>query len=57
MKQINENFENNQNKEKDKYCSIKDIITTHGKYLKTDPNRLKKNGEMRKKNFIYNRNL
>ena len=33
LKQINENFENNQNKEKEKYCSIKDIITTHGKYL------------------------
>ena len=58
LKQINENFGNNQNKEKDKgkFCSLKDIITTHGKYLKTDPNRLKKNGEMRKKNFVYGKN-
>ena len=56
LKQINENFENNQCKDKGKYCTIKDIITTHGKYLKTDPNRLKKNGEMRKKNFIYGKN-
>ena len=56
LKQINENFENNQYKEKGQYCNIKDIITTHGKYLKTDPNRLKKNGEMRKKNFVYGKN-
>ena len=56
LKLINENFENNQFKDKGKYCSIKDIITTHGKYLKTDPNRLKKNGEMRKKNFVYGKN-
>ena len=57
---INENLEKNQdkdnNKEKGKLSKIKDIITTHGKYLITDPNRLKKNGEMRKKNFVYGKN-
>jgi len=57
---INENLEKNKdkynNKEKGKLSKIKDIITTHGKYLITDPNRLKKNGEMRKKNFVYGKN-
>ena len=62
MKQINDNFgkskdkEKNNEKEKNKFSNIKDIITTHGKYLITDPNRLKKNNEMRKKNFVYGKN-
>ena len=57
---INEDLEKKQDndkiKEKGKLSKIKDIITTHGKYLITDPNRLKKNGEMRKKNFVYGKN-
>ena len=62
LKQINDNFgkskdkEKNKEKEKNKFSNIKDIITTHGKYLITDPNRLKKNNEMRKKNFVYGKN-
>ena len=62
LKQINDNFgkskdkEKNNEKEKNKFSNIKDIITTHGKYLITDPNRLKKNNEMRKKNFVYGKN-
>ena len=56
LKQINENIGKNKDKEKGKFSKIKDIITTHGKYLITDPNRLKKNGEMRKKNFVYGNN-
>ena len=60
LKQINENIGKKNGKDKDKekgkLSKIKDIITTHGKYLITDPNRLKKNGEMRKKNFIYGKN-
>ena len=62
LKQINDNFgkskdkEKNKEKEKNKFSTIKDIITTHGKYLITDPNRLKKNNEMRKKNFVYGKN-
>ena len=56
LKQINENIGKNKDKEKGKFSKIKDIITTHGKYLITDPNRLKKNGEMRKKNFVYGKN-
>ena len=62
LKQINDNFgkskdkEKNKEKEKNKLSNIKDIITTHGKYLITDPNRLKKNNEMRKKNFVYGKN-
>ena len=62
LKQINDNFgkskdkEKNKEKEKNKFSNIKNIITTHGKYLITDPNRLKKNNEMRKKNFVYGKN-
>ena len=56
LKQINENIGKNKDKEKGKFSKIKDIITTHGKYLITDTNRLKKNGEMRKKNFVYGNN-
>ena len=62
LKQINDNFgkskdkEKNNEKEQNKFSNIKDIITTHGKYLITDPNRLKKNNEMRKKNFVYGKN-
>ena len=60
LKQINENIgknnEKDKEKEKGKLSKIKDIITTHGKYLITDTNRLKKNREMRKKNFIYGKN-
>ena len=56
LKQINENIGKNKDKEKGKFSKIKDIITTHGKYLITDTNRLKKNGEMRKKNFVYGKN-
>lgn len=62
LKQINDNFgkskdkEKNNEKEKNKFSNIKNIITTHGKYLITDPNRLKKNNEMRKKNFVYGKN-
>ena len=56
LKQINENIGKNKDKEKGKFSKIKDIITTNGKYLITDTNRLKKNGEMRKKNFVYGKN-
>ena len=58
--EMNNNLEKDQgkdkNKEKGKLSKIKNIITTHGRYLITDPDRLKKNGEMRKKNFIYGKN-
>ena len=33
LKQINENIGKNKDKEKGKFSKIKDIITTHGKYL------------------------
>ena len=58
LKQINENIGKNKDKEKEKgkLSKIKDIITSHGKYLITDINRLKKNGETRKNNFIYGKN-
>ena len=53
LKIVNDNMKD---KDKGKLEKIKDIITTHGKYLFTDPNRLKKNEDLRKKNFIYGEN-
>ena len=53
LKIVNDNMKD---KDKGKLEKIKDIITTHGKYLFTDPNRLKKNEDIRKKNFIYGEN-
>jgi hypothetical protein len=45
-----ENDMNLQTESSVKECNI---ITTHGNYLSTDPNRLKISGDSRKKNFIY----
>ena len=55
LKIVNDNMKE-KDKDKGKLEKIKDIITTHGKYLFTDPNRLKKNEDLRKKNFIYGEN-
>ena len=55
LKIVNDNMKE-KDKDKGKLEKIKDIITTHGKYLFTDPNRLKKNEDIRKKNFIYGEN-
>lgn len=47
---VEENDMNLQTESSGKECNI---ITTHGNYLSTDPNRLKISGDSRKKNFIY----
>ena len=53
---INTNSNINIDKDIDNYqqsCKEYNICTTHGNYLRTDPNRLRITGESRKKNFIY----